>query len=214
MRQRRVSVAAPGSEPLTLTEAKKHLEIATADTTHDSHITSLITAVRQLWEHDTQRLTVSRQVVETLEDWPQTYGRSDYAPNQYSGTFGYGTTASYYEDCNWRFYHQPVISITSIQYYDTANSQQTLNAANYQLDEWNRKIELVVGEDWPQITSRWDAVDITYQAGQATVDEIAKQAMKLQLDVMFELRGMTKNKDACMVAYERLVERFQRASYP
>lgn len=61
---RSVNVAAASSEPVSLVEAKKHLEIAEADETHNTHITDLIQAAREVWEHDTGSITTSRTVTE------------------------------------------------------------------------------------------------------------------------------------------------------
>ena len=69
-------------------------------------------------------------------------------------------------------------------------------------------------QDWPTIENRWDAITITYTAGQTFTSEIAKAAMKLAIDVLFELRGSTKEKDKTIAAYEMLVDRHARASYP
>lgn len=63
---RSVSIAEPASEPLTLAEAKKHLEIASAVTVHDDHLTALIQAAREVYEHDTQQVLVSRTVTESF----------------------------------------------------------------------------------------------------------------------------------------------------
>jgi uncharacterized phiE125 gp8 family phage protein len=185
--RRSVNPASPGSEPVSKTEAKKHLEIATGDTAHDDHVDDLIQAGREVFEYDTQSLLVSRTVVENLDFFP--------------------------DEC-WRFYYRPVSSITSIKYYDANNEQQTLSSAIYTLDAPNRRILLAVDQDWPEIESRWDAVEVTYVAGYSSVPEDAKQAIKLWIDAHFELRGMTKEKDAVLRAYENLVQRFRRACYP
>lgn len=186
-RSRSVSPASPASEPLSLSEAKQHLCIVAADDNSDAEVLRLIRAAREQWEHDTQSLTVSRTVTEKLSEFP---------------------------DEDWRFYYSPVSSITSITYYDTANASQTLSSSIYELDAPNRMINLAVDQDYPLIETRWDAVTITYVAGETQVAEIAKQAMKLTLDYLFELKGLTKEKDATYMAYENLVKRYQRASYP
>jgi len=176
--------AAVSTEPITLVEAKKHLEIATADTTHDTHVTMLITAAREQWEHDTQSLVVSRAVTEQLESFPES---------------------------TWRLFYRPATAITSVKYYDSLNAQQTLASSEYTLTPDGRLL-LAVDKDWPDYTERWDSIEVIYVAG--ATPTIAKQAMLLQLDVMFELRGQTKEKDACIRAYESLVARYQRSSYP
>lgn len=187
MSDRSVSVETITLEPLDLSEAKEHLGITATDTTHDDHVSSLITAARELWEHDTQTLTTQRAVTEDLRDWP---------------------------DEKWRFHYRPVVSITSVKYYDSSNVQQTLASTVYSLDAPNRRLLLDVDQTWPDIETRWDAIEIIYEAGQGTVDEMAKSCMKLKVDVLFELRGMTKDKNGAARAYDHLVERFLRSSYP
>ena len=185
--QRSVTPAAPASEPLTLTEAKQHLCIAAADDSNDSEVLRKIKAVRETWEKDTQTITVSRSVVEKINEWP--------------------------DDC-WRFYYRPVSSITSITYYDTANASQTLGTSIYELDIPNRMIKLQVDKDYPSIESRWDAITVTYVAGETTVSEDAKESMKLLLDFLFERKGLAADNMASYNAYESFVQRHQRASYP
>lgn len=169
---RSVSVAAPLSEPLTLAEAKKHLEIANAVTVHDDHITALIQAAREVWEHDTQQITVSRVVTENFNR--------------------VGTEI----DLSLR----PVQSVTSVTY---DGETQT----GYSLDPNRRIIEMVDGFSGGD----WNSVIVIYVAGFATVPEIHKSAMKLQLDLMFQPEKQIRFHND---AYERLVRRYMRASYP
>jgi len=184
--QTSVTVAAPASEPLTLTEVKQQLGMPIADTTYDTKFTDLIVSVREQWESDTQALAIGRSVTENIPQFPSQY---------------------------WRFYWRPVNSVTSITYYDTDNAQQTLDPSAYSVDLPNRKIFPAVGEVFPQVQERWDAVAITYDAGETV--SIAKQAMLIQCDVYWEERGEgTKSKDNAQKAYEMLVTRYMRASYP
>ncbi len=185
--QRSITTSQPASEPLSLSEAKRHLGIADVETGHDRHVTDLIKSARELWEYDTQTATTTRTIVEKLDRWP--------------------------DEC-WRFYYRPVSSVTSVEYYDSGNTLQTLATSVYDLDAGNRHLLLKVDQDWPDTETRWDAITITYVAGQSTLGEIPKSAMKLQLDILFESRGMTKEKDLCVRSYENLVKRFQRGSYP
>lgn len=183
---RSVSLSDPDTEPLSLAEAKKQLEIADSYSTHDTHVSGLIVAARELWEHDTQSPTVRRSVSENLSQFP---------------------------DEDWRFYFRPVGSVETITYYDTANASQTLASSVYSLDAPNRKLRLAVDQDWPSAETRWDAVTITYKAGSVVVPEIAKQAMKLQISMMFG-DEMSKEFPMWLRSYEALVSRYQRSSYP
>ena len=184
---RSVSLSEPATEPLSLSEAKKHLTIADAYATHDTHVNSLIVAARELWEHDTQSVTVQRTITENLSDWPTS---------------------------DWRFYYRPVTAVSSVTYYDAGNDSQTLASSVYSLDAPNRRLVLAVDQEWPSIETRWDAIAIAYTAGPAIIPEIAKQAMKLQLSMMFGDDMAAKEYGNWQSAYHNLVARYQRSSYP
>ena len=124
------------SEPVTTADAKKHLEIATGDTTHDSHIDDLITAARKRWQLDTGRLVGSQTWSLKLDAFSQ-----------------------------FQFNHFPVNSITSVTYYDSGNASQTLASSVYELDTYNNRFRLQPDESWPSTYSRWDAVTVNYVGG-------------------------------------------------
>ncbi len=167
-----MSVEAAQSEALTRSEAKKHLEIAEAVTTHDSHIDALIIAVRELWEHDTHSITTIRTVTE-----------SDFS-------VGTEVTLSY----------GPVDSLTSVSFDSTVQTGTVI-------DKPRRVVHLTDGYSG----ENWNSVEIVYEAGYSTVPEIAKAAMKLQLSIMFDEH---KNLEKYDRAYENLVRKFMRSTYP
>lgn len=183
-------VTRPAAEPLTLTEAKKHLEIAPSDDVHDSQISGLIEAARRKWEHDTQTFYITRTMRVKLP----------YL-------------------CELQFPHKPVSSITSIQYYDSGNTSQTLSSSVYDLDADRSQIRLAYSQTWPTTSDRWDAVTITYVLGShtdsTTVPEIAKAAMKLLIGFYFENRDMLYTEQMQSTKpYEMLVANYMRSSYP
>ena len=183
---RSVADVAPGNEPIALSEAKIILDIAQSVDTYDAEVLRSIVSAREQFEKDTQRLTVSRTIVEKLDTFP---------------------------DVDWRFYFRPVVSLTSITYFDTANASQTLSASIYSLDAPNRKILLAVDQVYPSQESRWDAVTVTYVAGQTLVSELAKRAMLCLVKIAF-----SDMDDGAVMKHERayhdLMQRFMRASYP
>lgn len=63
MRLQAELVTGPTVEPLTLNEAKKQLEIATSDTTHDGQLAQMIQEAREQWEHDTDSVLDRKSVV-------------------------------------------------------------------------------------------------------------------------------------------------------
>lgn len=183
-------VTAPSLEPVTLIQAKKQLEISASDTTHDDQISLLIQAAREQWEHDTD----SAVLTQTLRVYADAFGDEFYLPRR------------------------PIQSITTLKYYDTLNAQQTLASSVYSLNAAARTIQLKYQQVWPSSLARWDAIEITYVAGYtsvALVPAIVKQAMLLLVGKYFENRDLLNNdliyKDS---AYENLVSRYQRATYP
>lgn len=183
------TVTKPTAEPVTLSEAKKQLEIASSDTSHDTHLTALIGAAREQWEHDTDSVTC----FQTLRL----------------------RVASFYD--RFKLLKSPIHSITSIQYYDGNNTLQTLSASLYQLhvDE----IRLAYQVTLPSVASRWDAWAITYKAGHSqdgqSVPEAARAAILMLIAHYFENRDMLMSEALqSMRPYEMLVRKFMRASYP
>ncbi len=174
-------------QPVTLMEVKDQLGFAAGDSYSDDRLIRLIVAATEQWEHDTQSITTERVITEKLPEFP---------PEE------------------WRLYYRPVPAISSIKYFDPTGSEVTLNSSVYSYDSANRQIHLAYGQSYPSVQQRWDAVTIEYTAGVPVIPEIAKQAILVQCDVMEELRGTTKEKDATIRLYENLVTRFQRSSYP
>ena len=184
-------VTGPASEPLTLLEAKKQCELNPSDTAHDDHLTLLIQAAREQWEHDTDSASITQTWRVTIEGFTDD---EIYLPKR------------------------PLQSITSITYYDSANAQQTLSTDYYSLDAASGAVRLKYDQVWPGTASRWDAATITYVAGYtsaSTVPAIQKAAMRLLVGKYFENRDLLVN-DGMYTdrAYEALVHKFMRSSYP
>lgn len=184
-------VTRPTTEPLTLGEAKKQLEISISDTTHDDHLTALVIAARQQWEDDTDSAVCNQTwKVETQE----------------------------FVD-GMKLPKRPVQSITTIQYYDGTNTLQTLASTVYQLHAGRGEIRLGYQQVLPATSARWDAWKITYLCGYGTdgtnVPGVAKRAMMLLIGYHFENRDMLQNESTFnRSAYESLVLRYIRSTYP
>lgn len=75
----------------------------------------------------------------------------------------------------------PVSSITSVQYVDSDGVTQTLDSTGYQFDRKGR-LKPSYNNDWPSTRDQYDAVIVTYKAGQShagNVDQDIKLAMLL-----------------------------------
>lgn len=184
-------VTPPTQEPLTVAEAKSHLFIAASDTTHDEKIAMLIQAAREQWEADTDSCVLTQTLRIQLEQFPV--------------------------DDEIELPKRPIQSVTSIQYYDGTETLTTLSTSVYSLDTAEYEIKLKRLQLWPTVVlDRWDAVTVTYVAGYTSrelVPSIAKQAMLLLVGYYFEQRG-DADKTTDMRAYESLVLKFMRSSYP
>ena len=183
------TVSGPTAEPITLSEAKKQLEIASNDTSHDLHLSALIQSAREQWEHDIDGVTCFQTLRLRVANW----------------TDGFSLPKS------------PIHSITSIQYFDGANTLQTLSSSIYQLHGSDVRIAYL--QVLPGTSARWDAWTINYKCGYSEdgskVPAIAKSAMLLLIGHYFENRDMLMSEAMqTMRPYEALVRRFMRGTYP
>lgn len=184
------STSGPSSEPITLSEAKKQLEISESDDAHDEQLRTAIQEAREQWEADTDSITC----YQTLRIKTEACIDMLVLPKK------------------------PIVSITSIKYYDTTNTQQTLSTSIYSLDTAKAQIRLKYLQVLPSALDRWDAWEIIYQSGYSQdgtlVPAIAKRAMLLLVGHYFENRDMIGSGMADMRAYENLVLKFMRSTYP
>ena len=69
----------------------------------------------------------------------------------------------------------PLQSVTTIEYIDTQDTLQTLDAAEYQVDSASQPGRIMVarGKTWPTVAhATFNAVQITYQAGHTAIANI------------------------------------------
>lgn len=181
---RPILVTAPSVDAVTIEQAKKQCEIAESDTAHDEHLYQLIDRARDEFEADCD-LCISSQT------WKV------YTDDMEDGM---------------QLYKGPIQSITSIKYYDTNNTQQTLSTSIYNFDSANRMIRLQYNQLWPVATTRWDAWEITYLCGFSTIPPMAVQAMLILIEKYFLGREALKEPE--FRTYQRLVNKMQRSTYP
>jgi len=106
-------------------------------------------------------------------------------------------TVSQYSD-NWdgiyTLYKSPVSAITHIKYYDTDDTEQTLDPSNYILDDVSKpaRIGLAVDGTLPSLSDRINAVHVKYTCGYGTastdVPDGIKQAVLLTIGNWYENR--------------------------
>jgi len=160
----------PDSEPITLDEAKTHLEVT--GTSKDNYITSLITTARRLCEAYCGLSFVSQERRIMLDRFPCGEIIVPYGPVQSIDSFTYLKT-------------------------DLTTGTLVLNT-DFMLDNHSELARLFPLEDselgdWPDTALRPNAVTIEYTAGYDDISynplpEQVKQAMLLQIGAMFENR--------------------------
>lgn len=174
-------------------EARKQLEIPDSDGQHDEYLGDLIAVATERVEHDTGIVALSSTWTLKLDEWPDVI----------------------------ELPIRPVSSVTSITYLDTNGASQTLAASNYELDGdrvtpliwWAYNVSL------PDLRDIQNAVTVTFVAGHATplaIPALYKHAVKLAVAQEFEDRTGVNVAAIRLIdnAYERIVRRLQRASYP
>lgn len=154
-------ITAPATEPLSREEAKAHLRVSVTE--DDDLIDALIVAARERAEQETRRALIT-------QTWEAT-GR--YFPGVI------------------RVPKPPLISVTYVKYFDTANVEQTLNATTFYKtaapagpDAGPGRISLRYGQVWPSVYAEEDVVTVRFVAGYggaADVPQTIKQGMLLAI---------------------------------
>ena len=154
----------PSIEPITLTEAKVHLKVDHTD--EDSLITILIQGSRETIEQRTNRslITQTRTIKLDYFPWSQTICLPD----------------------------GPLISVTSVKYYDENLTFQTFSSSDYWVDTNSNIPRVIVKDSWPGTYAMPNAVEIIYSAGYGAsgsyVPKALKQAMYLIIGHLYENR--------------------------
>ena len=157
---------APAVTPITLAEAKSQLRLTTSN--EDDHVTTLIEAATTRAEEYQRRSLVNRTYTLLVKD--------------FSG---------------WKILlsRPPLVSVTSVKYYDVDGAQQTLVAGtDYQVVQHDTTPYLLpaVDTEWPATDGRENGVEIVYVAGYgASGDDVpadTKQGIKMLVSDFFENR--------------------------
>lgn len=171
-----VTTVPPDAEPVSLSEAKAHLNVGhPAD---DDLIGALIAAAREQTEAETGRRWMPQTVVLSLSNFPWSDDGDD-------GCYGQII----------RFPFEPVRAVNAVRYYDTAGVLQTLAPGDYLTWLTHSPPELypVPQTFWPYTQiGRRGAVEIECDVGYANAGAVpatAKEAMKLAIGFWYEHRG-------------------------
>lgn len=162
-------VNAPEEEPVSLAEAKAHLRVTSAD--EEALISALIVAARAHAEAWTHRCFVTQTWELVLDCFP-----------------------------SWtlEFPNAPLASVESITYVDTAGEEQTLDAAEYQVDTKTDPGRLMpaYGLHWPATREQLNAVTIRFVCGYGDAEDVPapiKAAILLIVGHLFRNREENSN---------------------
>lgn len=149
---------------ITVAQAKEHLRITHAN--DDTYIEAITLAASEYCEDYQNKVYVAREVVDYLDSFP-----TEIRPVR-----------------------SPLISVTTLKYYDTDNVLRTLVlGTDYEVDIYTEpgRITEYYNTSWPDTRSKVNAVVLTYQAGyvaRAVIPEEIKHAVKLMIGHLYENR--------------------------
>lgn len=162
-------VTEPAVEPISVDDLKVDLRIDSDLTAEDYLLVALITAARR-WCEGVLRRTMITTTLELILD-----------------AFPGGDTIE--------LPRPPLVSVTSVKYYDEAETEATLSAANYQVDTYSQpgRIVLTATGAWPSTALRpANGVIIRYVAGygaeESSVPATFVQAIRLLAGHWYESR--------------------------
>jgi uncharacterized phiE125 gp8 family phage protein len=187
-------VAGPATEPITRAQAKTHCHVTTAD--EDDGMDLIIAAARGRCEQETQRALITQTWDLTFDAFP----------------------------CEIDVPSPPLLTVTSINYVDTAGETQLLASSRYQVDApvgphcARGRIRPAYGMVWPSTRDQMNAVTIRITAGygatRVTVPAALRQGMLIDVGTLFEFRQDLIDGTAIEIPLyaKRIFRRFR--SYP
>jgi hypothetical protein len=166
-----VQIVSPAAaEPVDLSELKEHLRLDGSD--QDATVLALARAAREVCEAETGgRVLVATTYRLTLDFFPlMTYGQT--APG-YPGTVEPVLRQDWrLSPADWaiRLPRSPLLSVSSVKYYDPSGTLTTISPTDYVVDAESDppRISPASGAYWPSAQFRPGAVQITFVAGYAT----------------------------------------------
>ena len=156
----------PSAEPVSLEEVQNFIK---QDEEEDNPLLErLITAARKHCERETRRSFIRRTVEATFDEWP--ISRTD---NNYSWPLKSKRQPAFILPKA-----SPLISVSKVQYVDTAGYTQTLSSSVYRIVTTRipGRIRLAKDQVWPDAAADEDAITVTYDVGYGEDDDVPEDA--------------------------------------
>jgi uncharacterized phiE125 gp8 family phage protein len=162
---------------LTLDRVKQHIRVDCSFQGDNALILAYMRAAQDYYERTRHRVLMQRTYDETF----------DYFP----GAIGGGLSANFGARGKLTLSKSPLVSVTSVTYYDDAGTSQTWDAANYNVFNNYAQgfIEPTPDSYYPSTQlGRSQAVTVRYIAGYSQVPATIQQAMLLHIGHLYENR--------------------------
>lgn len=182
----------PAVEPISLAEAKNHLNVTIAD--DDALIQSLIKASRATLERQYDIAFITQSLVLGRDYFPAVFGMGwGWSPGWWLGN----TWMAQYDTQELRYgfigLRPPASAITTVTYLDPTGAATVWPASNYILDPDSRpsRFSLALGKVYPVTAPLLGAVKIEFVTGYpdaASVPEDLKEAVKLMVGEYYQNR--------------------------
>lgn len=193
---RPVLVTPPAIKPVTLTEAKAHLDISYTE--KDTQIGVLIAAATSYLDGWTGVLGRALCQQTWRQDFDGFYCWSNVAAGR-----SYGVDRIY--GLRLRLPLYPVISITSVKYTDANAVEQTIAGANYTLkeDDLGAYVEFITTYTFPTVGPESASVRVAYLAGYADSNGVSTAPDAIRQAILILVRHWFDNPSA--VAFGTIV---------
>jgi len=156
--------------PISKADVKLHLRV---DHTDDDDLIEQIMLAATEWAENYQRRTyITRSRTYYLDEFPEVF-RPPFSP---------------------------LVTITSIKYYDTDGVQQTLDSAQYRVDTATEpgRVTEAYNCNWPDIRSMTNAIEVIYTSGYGAAGDVPddiKAALKMLIAHLYEDRQAVIDKN-------------------
>lgn len=193
-------VTPPASRPVSSADAKLYLRVDT--TADDDLIGDMIDAATEAMERYLRRTLINTTLKLIIDRWPLSRGRKwwdgvrDGAITEVLGGAQYVQLPA-----------PPLVSITSVYYYDLSDTQQLWAASNYYADTASGRLALKQTGVIPSSMREGNAMEITYVAGYgssaSSVPAPIVNGIKALIARMYDNRGCACEVDGEVEAYVR-----------
>jgi uncharacterized phiE125 gp8 family phage protein len=182
----------PVVEPISLAEAKDHLNVTISD--DDARIQNYIRAARANLERKYDVAFMTQSLVLGRDYFPAVFGMGwGWSPGWWLGS----TWMAQYDLQELRYGYLslrwPAQSITSVTYLDTTGTSQVWASSNYILDSDSRpgRLMLGLGKTYPATAPLAGAVKVEFVSGHtdpALIPEDMKEAVRLLMGEYYQNR--------------------------